>query len=178
MPAINRETSALLIIDFQSRLMPAIDDGASVTANARRLIDAAELLRVPILFTEQNAEGLGGTVPELRSNTAGGLAHKMTFDACRMPGFLDALPDRSDLILAGCETHVCVLQTVLGLLSAGRRVYAVRDAMGSRRAESKETAIRRMERNGAEVVTTEMVLFEWLETAEDPRLRTVIDLIR
>ena len=81
-----------------------------------------------------------------------------------MPGFLDALPD-----LARCETHVCVLQTVLALLSAGRRVYAVHDAMGSRRAESKETAIRRMERNGAEVVTTEMVLFEWLETAEDPR---------
>ena len=177
MPAVNRETSALLIIDFQSRLMPAIENGASVMANARRLIDAAELLRVPILFTEQNAQGLGGTLPELRSNTAD-LAHKMTFDACRMPGFLDALPDRADLVLAGCETHVCVLQTVLGLLSAGRRVYAVRDAMGSRRAESKETAIRRMERNGAEIVTTEMVLFEWLETAQDPRLRTVIDLIR
>jgi len=177
MPAINRETSALLIIDFQSRLMPAIEDGERVTGNARRLVDAAELLQIPILFTEQNAEGLGGTVPGLRSNTAS-LAHKMTFDACRMPGFLDTLPDRPDLVLAGCETHVCVLQTALGLLSAGRRVYAVRDAMGSRRAESKETALRRMERNGAEVVTTEMVLFEWLETAEDLRLRKVIDLIR
>jgi len=177
MPALDRATSALLIVDFQSRLMPAIEDGGSVTANARRLIDAAEMLNVPILFTEQNAEGLGGTVPGLRSATAG-LAHKMTFDACRMPGFLDQLPDRRDIVVAGCETHVCVLQSVLGLIAAGRRVYLVRDAVGSRRAEGKETAIRRMERNGAEIVTTEMVLFEWLGTAEDPRLRQVIDLIR
>ena len=177
MPAMNRETSALLVVDFQSRLMPAIDNGAAVTVCARRLINAAELLQVPILFTEQNAGGLGGTVPALWSESAG-LAHKMTFDACRAPGFLEALPDRHDLIVSGCETHVCVLQTVLGLLTAGRNVYAVRDAMGSRRAESKETALRRMERNGAEIVTVEMVLFEWLETAEDPRLRKVIDLIR
>ena len=102
----------------------------------------------------------------------------MTFDACRMPGFLDTLPDRPDLILAGCETHVCVLQTVLGLLSAGRRVYAVRDAMGSRRAESKETAVARMAHHGAEIVTTEMVVFEWLGTAEDPRLRDALALIK
>jgi nicotinamidase-related amidase len=104
--------------------------------------------------------------------------HKMMFDACRMPGFLTALLDRADLVVAGCETHVCVLQTVLGLINAGRSVYAVRDAMGSRRAESKETALGRMERNGVEIVTTEMVVFEWLGTAEDPRLRRVIDLIR
>ena len=78
----------------------------------------------------------------------------------RTAGFLEALPDRPDFIVSGCEAHVCVLQTVLGLLSAGRRVYVVRDALGSRRSESKETAIRRMERNGAEVVTTEMVVFE------------------
>jgi nicotinamidase-related amidase len=177
MPALDRETSALLVIDFQSRLMPAIEDAAAVVANARRLLDAADLLGVPVLFTEQNADGLGPTMPELRSKGAG-LFHKMTFDACRMPGFLDVLPDGRDLIVAGCETHVCVLQTVLGLLAAGRRVYLVRDAAGSRRAESKETAIRRVECEGAEIVTTEMVLFEWLRTADDPRLRRIIDLVR
>ena len=75
MPAIDRESSALLIIDLQSKLMPAIDDGVSVTANARRLIDGAEMLQVPILFTEQNASGLGSTVPELCSDTAS-LAHR------------------------------------------------------------------------------------------------------
>jgi nicotinamidase-related amidase len=177
MPAIERERSTLLVVDFQSRLMPAIEHGATVVANARRLIDAAELFDVPILFTEQNAEGLGGTLSELQAKT-GGIAHKMTFDACRTPGFLAALGDRPDIVVAGCEAHVCVLQTVLGLLSAGRRIFAVRDALGSRRPESKETAIRRMERNGAEIVTTEMVLFEWLQTAEDKRLRNILTLVK
>jgi nicotinamidase-related amidase len=177
MPAIDRERSILLIVDFQSRLMPAIEDGAAVIGNARRLIDAAELFHIPILFTEQNAEGLGGTLPELQAKTRS-IAHKMTFDACRAPGFLAALADRADIVVAGCEAHVCVLQTVLGLLGAGRRIFAVRDALGSRRGESKETAIRRMERNGTEIVTTEMVLFEWLQTADDNRLRNILTLVK
>ncbi len=174
---MSRESSALLVVDLQAKLMPAIEDGMSVLSNVQRLLAAADMLQVSILFTEQNAKGLGSTVPELRSDTRR-IAHKMTFDACRTAGFLQALPDRSDIIVSGCEAHVCVLQTVMGLLNAGRRVYVVRDALGSRRSESKETAIRRMERNGAEVVTTEMVLFEWLETADDPRLHSVITLVK
>lgn len=177
MPTINRENSGLLVVDFQSKLIPTIDDGIPVVANARRLLDAAEMLQVPILFTEQNANGLGRTVPELRSDI-GRLVHKMTFDACRTAGFLEATLDQHDLIVSGCEAHVCVLQTVMGLLSAGRRVYVVRDAVGSRRSENKDAAIRRMERNGAEIVTTEMVVFEWLGTAEHPRLHDVIALIK
>lgn len=177
MPAIEREKSALLLIDFQSRLMPAIEDGPAILANARRLLDAAELLGVPVLITEQNAKGLGPTAAELRPS-GDRIAHKMAFDACREPGFLDRLPAGRDLVVAGCETHVCVLQSVLGLLRAGRRIFLVRDAVGSRRAESKETAIRRMARNGAEIVTTEMVLFEWLGTAEDPHLRDLLALVK
>lgn len=177
MPAIARATSALLLIDLQSRLMPAIEDGPAILANARRLLDAAELLGVPVLVTEQNAKGLGATVAELRPS-GDRIAHKMSFDACRQPGFLERLPGGRNLVVGGCETHVCVLQSVLGLLGAGRRVFLVRDAVGSRRAESKETAIRRMARNGAEIVTTEMVLFEWLGTAEDPHLRDVLALVK
>ena len=177
MRTINRKRSILLVVDFQSRLMPAIEDGPVVVHNARRLVDAAKLLRVPVLLTEQNAKGLGGTLPELLSGLDE-VVHKMTFDACRAPGFLSALPPDHDVVVSGCETHVCVLQTVLGLVEAGRRVFVARDAVGSRRAESKETAIRRMERNGAEIVTTEMVIFEWLATAEDTRLDAVIALIK
>jgi nicotinamidase-related amidase len=177
MSIVSRESSTLLVVDFQSRLMPAIEDGMAVVANARRLLSAAEMLQVPILLTEQNVNGLGSTVPELRSDTSR-LVHKMNFDACRTAGFLEAIADRHDLIVSGCEAHVCVLQTVLGLLRAGRRVYVVRDAVGSRRSENKETAIQRMERNGAEIVTTEMVVFEWLETAEHPRLRDMLTLIK
>jgi nicotinamidase-related amidase len=178
MRTIDRDGSSLLLVDFQSRLLPAIDDGAAVLANARRLMQAAELFDVPVLVTEQNPRGLGPTVPELVPQAPDGVAVKMTFDACRAPGFLDRLSGRPDVVVAGCETHVCVLQTVLGLVEARKRVFLVRDAVGSRRSESKETAIARMARHGAEIVTTEMVLFEWLGSAEDPRLRAALDLVR
>lgn len=178
MLTIDRNSSALLIIDFQARLMPAIEDGTAVVANARRLLQAAEMLEVPVLFTEHNAGGLGPTLPELAAFANGRAAHKMTFDACRTAGFIDRLAGRRDVVVAGCETHVCVLQTVLGLLDAGRRVYLVGDAVGSRRAASKEAAIRRMERHGAEPVTTEMVVFEWLGSAEHPRFREAIALVK
>jgi nicotinamidase-related amidase len=178
MLTIDRDRSALLIIDFQERLMPAIEQGTQAMANARRLLRAADVLRVPIRFTEHNAAGLGPTVAELADFKDGRLAHKITFDACRRAGFLDLLEDRHDIVVAGCEAHVCVLQTALGLLDAGRRVYLVRDAVGSRRAESKETAIVRLARHGAEIVTTEMVVFEWLGSADHPCFRDIIALIK
>ncbi|KWV52896.1 isochorismatase [Bradyrhizobium macuxiense] len=169
--------SLLLIVDFQSRLMPAIDQGAAAVKNARRLIDMADLVGIPTIFTEQNAKGLGATVAELPTDKAR-LIHKMTFDAARAPEFLETVPADRHVVVAGCEAHVCVQQTVLGLLNARRKVYVARDALGSRRTEDKETAIRRMERHGAEIVTTEMVVFEWLETAEHPRFREAIALIK
>jgi nicotinamidase-related amidase len=171
------EKSLLLILDFQSRLVPSIDQGAIAVKNAARLIEMAKLIDVPIVFTEQNARGLGATVEELPVS-AGRVLHKMTFDAAREPDFLGQLAADRDIVVAGCEAHVCVLQTVLGLLEAGRKIYVVRDALGSRQVESKETAIRRMERHGAEVVTTEMVVFEWLESAEHPCFREAIALIK
>jgi len=178
MLTIDRERSALLIIDFQQRLMPAIEEGSTVVGNARRLLQAAEMLGVPILFTEHNVGGLGPTVSELTDFMGGRLVHKITFDACRMTGFLDRLGDRRDIVVAGCETHVCVMQTALGLLDAGRHVYLVRDAVGSRRSESRETAISRLAKHGAEIVTTEMVAFEWLASAEHPCFRDIIALIK
>jgi nicotinamidase-related amidase len=177
MLTIDREESTLLIIDFQSKLMPAIHESERVVQNAKRLIEAAKLLEVPILFTEQNAKGLGNTISELAPDDSI-LAHKMYFDACREPGFLRRLKGRPKVIVAGCEAHVCVQQTVLGLLHAGRQVYVVRDALGARHPENKESAIRRMERHCAEIVTTEMVVFEWLATANHPRFREAIALIK
>ena len=174
---MERDRSGLLIVDFQTRLMPAIEDGAGCVTNARRLLEAAKLLELPVLFTEENARGLGPTLPDLLPADAR-VAHKMTFDACRSPGFIERLGGEPAVIVVGCEAHVCVLQTVLGLLALGRRVYVVRDAVGSRRAESKEAALRRMERHGAEIVTTEMVVFEWLGTAEHPRFREAAALIK
>lgn len=169
--------STLLVVDFQSRLMPAIHDGAGAVANTRRLLDAAALLDVPVVFTEQNVAGLGPTVPELPTDGAA-VIHKMTFDAVGAEPFLPALGDDHSLVVAGCEAHVCVLQTVLGLLSEGRKVFVVRDAVGSRHPDNKAVAIERMAAHGAEVVTTEMVVFEWLHTCAHPKFREVSALIK
>ena len=172
---IDPARSLLLVIDFQSRLMPAIEAGEAAIANAKRLIAAAALLDVPVLFTEQNAGGLGPTVQALEP---GAVAHKMTFDATKAPGFPERLPADRDIVVAGCEAHVCVLQTVLGLLATGRRVDVVLDAVGARRTESKEAALARMQAHGAGIVTTEMVAFEWLVTARHPRFREVVALVK
>ncbi|GGH17688.1 isochorismatase [Alsobacter metallidurans] len=169
--------SVLLVIDFQGRLMPSIHDGAPAMANARRLIDAAGILGVPVVYTEQNPEGLGGTAPELLTDGAA-VFRKMTFDAMREPGFLNLLPAEREVVVVGCEAHVCVMQTALGLIEAGRRVWLVRDAIGSRRAESKDVAVARLRAAGATVVTAEMVAFEWLGDARHPGFRDVLRLVK
>lgn len=157
--------------------MPAIHESEIAIRNANRLIAAAELVGVPCLFTEQNAKGLGSTVRELPVK-GGQLVHKQFFDACREDGFLARVPEDGHIVVVGCEAHVCVQQTVLGLLGALRKIYVVRDAIGSRHPENKDVALRRMERHGAEIVTTEMVVFEWLQTAEHLKFREAVALIK
>jgi len=177
MPTLDRDSTALLVIDIQGRLMPSIHGAAAVVANGRRLLDAAGLLGIPALFTEQNAAGLGGTDAALEPGVLGPVFHKRSFDGCR-DGLLAALPPRPELVVAGCEAHVCVLQTVLGLLDAGRRVWVVADAVGSRVPANRDAALRRMERHGAEPVTTEMVIFEWLRDCDHPRFKAALALVR
>ena len=177
MLTIDPKRSLLLVVDFQSRLMPAIHDSETAVRNANRLIEAAKLFGIPRLFTEQNAKGLGPTVADIAVEKDG-LVHKEFFDACREDGFLDRVPTDAHVVVAGCESHVCVQQTVLGLLQVSRKTYVARDALGSRHPEDKETAVRRMERHGAEIVTTEMVVFEWLQTADNPHFRRAVTLIK
>jgi nicotinamidase-related amidase len=175
--------SALALIDFQTKLMPAMEDAAAILLNARRLLEAAALMGVPSVVTEQNARGLGPTVPDLALDRDRGapvvtVVPKMAFGACAAPGFMAAVGARPDVLVAGCESHICVLQTALGLMDEGRRVFVVEDAIGSRRAANKDAALARLARHGAEIVTTEMVLFEWLGTFEHPAFRPVSALIR
>lgn len=174
---LNSEGCLLLAIDFQARLMPAIHDGAQVLANARRLIAAADLLGLPLLATEQNPGGLGQTVPDLLPAETQ-VIPKMTFDACAAQGFAEALGTTQTVIVTGCEAHVCVLQTVTGLLGLNRRVVVVCDAIGSRAVTSRIAALERMVRFGAEILTTEMVVFELLGAATHPRFRDVVALIK
>jgi len=175
----NRHDSALLVIDVQERLVPHISDHERLVANIERLVAAAELLNVPAVATEQYPQGLGGTVDPLRSQLE--TRHtKVTFSAATLEEMTDAWKEagRYKIIVAGMESHVCVMQTVLDLLAEGFRVSVVADAVSSRSLDDKEVALRRMETSGACLVTTEMIIFEWLETASADEFKAVQQLIK
>ncbi|MFB9151128.1 isochorismatase family protein [Roseovarius ramblicola] len=170
--------SHVLLIDFQARLMPAIHEGAGIAARAGRLLGAARLMDVPRTYTEQIPEKLGHTVPDLAPRPGEAVLAKSRFDAGPETGLAARVAAGHTLVVAGCEAHVCVLQTVLGLLEAGREVAVVTDAIGSRAPADREAALARMARAGAVLVTTEMAVFEWLGGADHPRFREVIALIK
>lgn len=170
--------SVLLLVDLQARLMPAIHDGQAVVDNALRLGRAARLLSVPVLATAQNPGGLGANVDDVTA-LAERTLDKRYFDATREPAFTSFVPpDRRFAFVAGCEAHVCVLQTTLGLLGKGFAVRLVADAIGSRVDASRQAAIARAAKAGAEIVTTEMVIFEWLQTCDHPRFRDCLKLVK
>ena len=177
---LSPDGAVLLLIDLQERLMPVIADHEVVVARAVRLAEAATLLDVPVRATEQNPAGLGPTVPPLSGYPEAVLA-KTSFSAAGDPGFAALLPAEragGEVVVAGVEAHVCVLQTVLDLLAAGRRVVWAADATGSRDPADREVAIDRARRHGAEIVTSEMVLFEWLRDARHPKFREVHKLVK
>ncbi|MDP4299384.1 isochorismatase family protein [Leptothrix discophora] len=181
---INPEASALVLVDYQQRLMPAIHDAASVLAHAVRLADIARVMGVPVIGTEQNPHSLGPNEPAIRERCGATLA-KMHFDACAdgLVEALRALRGRSgqplrEVVIAGCEAHVCLMQTALGLLRAGLRVWVVEPACGSRRADDRALGLRRLERAGATCIGVEMVAFEWLRSCEHERFKALLPLLK
>lgn len=161
--------------------MPAIDCRQVVVAEAARLIQAARLLRVPVFVTEQYPRGLGRTVPEIAEALADiQPREKLAFSACEAEGLVTELRERSiaDVVLCGIETHVCVCQSALDLLDASMRVFVAADAVSSRTAANREAGLDRMRSAGATVVSTEMVIFEWLERAGTDEFKQVLKLVR
>jgi nicotinamidase-related amidase len=197
---LSADESQLVLVDYQERLMPFIHDREAVLRNAMRLGRVAQALQVPTWGTEENPEGLGANPPELKALCRKTLA-KMHFSACadglaellRAPGRPPQAgnarslpkhlqkapaPERASIVLAGCETHVCLMQTALDLLDEEFDVWVVTDACGSRSERNRDAAFDRLAGNGAELVTTEMVAFEWLRTAEHPQFKEVLSLIK
>ncbi|RTL62284.1 MAG: isochorismatase family protein [Pseudonocardiaceae bacterium] len=170
--------SVLLMIDLQERLMPAIHDGEAVVARTALLGEAAGALDVPVAATEQYPQGLGGTVPAL-SAFPQLVMPKTSFSAVDEPGFDMLLPPgRDEVVVTGAEAHVCVLQTVLGMRDRDIRVVVVADAVGSRRESDKAAALQRARDHGVEVVTSEMVMFEWMRDSRHARFRDVSKMLR
>jgi len=197
---LDAQDSQLVLVDYQQRLMPAIQHGDAVLAQAVRLARIARLLQVPTWVTEQNPAGLGATVAPLQE-LAGQPLRKMAFSAApqllprlrpparatggnarSLPRHLqkppDAEPERPCIVLAGCEAHVCLLQTALDLVDEEFDVWVVTDACGSRAERSRDAAFDRLAGAGCELVTTEMVAFEWLRSCEHPAFREVLRLVK
>lgn len=171
----------LVLVDYQQRLMPMIDGGDRVLAQALRLGAVAHELGVPVLGTEQNPRGLGRNDDAVRALCASTL-EKMHFDACEA-GLARLVreartPAPAEVVIAGCEAHVCLLQTALGLLRAGLRVRVVADACGSRLASNHALAMQRLHDAGALIVSFEMVAFEWLHDCEHPRFKAVLQHLK
>lgn len=175
------DAGVLVIVDIQSRLAAAVEDAAAVIGRTRILLDAARELNVPVLVSEQYPQGLGGTDPRLGAlPVTATVVPKLTFSCCRDAGFQGQLERlrRAQIVLCGMETHVCVLQTALDLRERGYDVFAVEDAVGSRRQSSKQLGLARMRDRGIDVVDSEMVVFEWAERAGTDQFRALSRLVK
>ncbi len=171
--------TALLVVDVQEKLLPAIAGNRRVAWNCRRLVDGAKVLGLPVAATEQYPQGLGPTVPEL-AERLGEVPSKLTFSCGGCPGVFADLQERGiqKLVVCGIEAHVCVQQTVFDLLAGGWRVYLAVDAVGSRFEIDYRTALSRMDSAGAALTTTESALFEWCEIAGTPQFKQISRLVR
>jgi len=176
-----RAKAALVVVDIQERLLPAIFEKERVVQNAVRLVKGAAILGVPVLATEQYRKGLGATVVEVAAAIPGfAPIEKLAFSACGAAGFTSVLraTNASDAILCGIEAHVCVSQTCLDLLAEGFRVVVVADAVSSRTPENYRFGLDRMRAAGAVIVSTEMLLFELLEQAGTDEFKQILALVK
>jgi nicotinamidase-related amidase len=173
---MQRDRSFLLVVDVQEKLIPAIHEQDRVVNNTAWLLGVAGVLEVPVQASEQYPKGLGHTIDELaRLIPDGATTEKTHFSCAEAPACsaaFDAL-DRDQVIISGIEAHVCVLQTALGLKAAGRDVFVVADAVGSRSEQDAELALARMADAGVQLVTREMVAFEWLNQAGTPEFKRI-----
>ena len=204
---LDADDSQLVLVDYQTRLMPVIFENERVVANAVRLARMARLMDVPVWGTAQNPDKLGQNLPEVQSaidSARGRTMAKMHFSAASdglvewlrppvrkapqgnarsLPRHLQKAPEpqdegRSMVVVAGCEAHVCLLQTALELLEQEFDVWVVTDACGSRTERNRDAAFDRLAGAGAELVTTEMVAFEWMRDCEHPAFREMLALVK
>ena len=171
--------SQLLIVDVQERLLPAMHDGDAMVESCVVLMHAAQELGLPTTISEQYRKGLGATVARLEHiRGAAPVMEKMHFSCAADPAIAKHIGDlagagRSQIVIAGIESHVCVLQSALGFKAQGHEVFVVADAVTSRRPESLAVALGRLRADGVSVVNTEMAVFEWLHIAGTPTFKAL-----
>lgn len=180
---LDRDNAALLIVDIQERLVPVMkpDIREGVFKNCGHLIELSKMLNIPIVLTEQYPRGLGPTVNEIEEQLpVYQPIEKLTFSCCEEPNFLNEIKklNKKSIILTGMETHICVLQTCIGLLKEGFHVHLVRDAVCSREKENWKTGVEFMRDSGAVVTCTETVLFQLLKVAGTEEFKAISKRIK
>lgn len=173
---LQADHSCLLVVDIQERLVPHMNRHESLVTHAAWLLEVAAELGVPVLVSEQYPKGLGPTVPAIRALAPPDAFMEKTHFSCAVaPTCRERLRavDRKQIVLAGIEAHVCVLQTALGLIQTGQDVYVVAEAVSSRRAADVDLALQRMRSAGVSIVSREMVAFEWLHQSGTPQFKDI-----
>jgi len=177
---LERENTALLIIDIQEKILKAMLNHEDLLENVIKLVKGVKVLEIPTYFTEQYPKGLGNTVKEIKDELNGEAIQKMSFSCFGADNLFEKLKmgKISQVIVSGIETLVCVQQTVLDLLSNGFQVNVLADAVASRKQIDKEIALSRMEKHGAEITTHEVVLFELLGICGTHEFKEISKIIK
>lgn len=191
MPLLDPTRSTLVLIDLQGKLIPMVHQSAMVVETAHRLMQLAELFAVPVVLTEQYPQGIGPTEASLRDcfdglSTRTSFLEKTAFSCCGDPAF-EALLTKArttlplyqhQVVVAGLEAHVCVLQTVLELLEHGYEVHVCWDGVSGRGETYRKLALERMAAAGATITNHESVAFEWARTKHHPAFKAISALLK
>lgn len=178
--SLQASLSTLIVCDLQTRLLPVIHQSERIVRRVEVLVQAAACWPIPIIATEQYPEKLGSTIESLQSSCTQVLP-KLEFSgwsALNWKPADEATTERTQIVLCGIESHICILQTALDLLAQGYQVFIPYDATGSYRPEDVQWALQRMMQAGATIVSTESVLFEWCQTSKAPQFKTISQLIK
>ncbi len=179
---LNIDNTALLVIDIQGKLAQLMYQKEVLFANAQRMIKGAQILDIPIIWTEQVPEKLGPTLPEISQLLVGSATpiSKSSFSCCGHQPFMEAFKvlNRHQVLMTGIETHICIYQTALDLLNLGYEVQVVTDAVSSRVLENKQIGLERMKAAGAILTSTEMALFELLQVAEGAKFKEIAKIVK
>lgn len=180
--SLEPDRAMLLLIDLQEKLMPLIVHQEQVRRSTCKLLDGLRVFDLPVVVTEQYPKGLGRTVDDVSQKLPKGtiVVEKPTFSAWGTASVREALRkcDRPQIIVAGVETHVCILQSALDLTAAGHDVFVVADAVGARSILDHDVALARTRHESVVVTTVESVLFELCESCESPRFKAMIEVIK
>ena len=182
MAQLNLEDSLVLIIDVQDKLLNAVFNKEQVEKKSAIIAEAAKILGIPVVVTEQYPKGLGNTIPAVKDALAEDteVFEKTAFSALNNEEILEAIKkhNKKQILIFGIETHICVSQTTAALRELGYEVSIIKDACGSRAEEEYLAGLERMKDNGAYIITTEIALFEWLKGAKHPNFKAVQALIK